>query len=137
MSLHNLHYELIMIDSHMHIFQRLLEQPKWSVFYIISHCMGESDDETVKDLTFDEAVALIRALPKKWNTHQQHSNKVICHCEGKSDQILDLPIDHCTESGPHLSFGAHEVHVGECDVGFYTSPITFDKDEILALIDSK
>ena len=128
-----------MIDSHMHIFQRLLEQPKWSVFYIISHCMGESDDETVKDLTFDEAVALIRTLPKKWTTHQQHSNVVICHCEGERDQIVSLPcsVDQLTESGPHLSFGAPEVHVGECDVGFYTPPIMFDKDKILALIDSK
>ena len=99
--------------SVMQSFNELLNQSKWSVYYVETHHDTVQTLDHGEDLTFTEALSKILDLPNK--------NGLI-----DSDDEWSPFVE-----GPYLSFGKAQHHVDESGVHLFESPIRLSKDEIL------
>lgn len=99
--------------SVMQSFNALLNQSKWSVYYVESHHDTVITLDHGDDLTFTEALT------------------VICDLSSKNGLINSDDEDPPFVKGPYLAFGKAQHHVDESGVHLFESPIRLSKDQIL------
>jgi len=99
--------------SVMQFFNELLNQSKWSVYYVQTHHDIVETLDHGNDLTFAEAFTVICDLPNK--------NGLI-----DSDDKWSPFVE-----GPYLAFGKAQHHVDESGVHLFESPFRLSKDQIL------
>ena len=126
-------------------FEQMLNQEQWSVFYLNDWCEGQYHSDIVKHLSFDDAIQLIRTLPKKWATEDEHDDSlspadwkfptVTQHIEGLPSLEPVGWVEAVTITGPYLSYGAPQSWNGEAGGGCELQQLTFTKDKILSIVD--